>query len=309
MHWGVSETKTVEDYQENLSNTRRAITEMLRLFDSYGIHATWATVGLLFCENREEMLRRTEAAEKPQYTRPRLSNYDLIPSIGSNRQDDPYHYAADMIELIRQYPHQEIGTHTFSHYYCLEEGTSRQSFADDIDLAIAVAADKNIPIRSIVFPRNQYSGEHIAICKSKGIDVYRGNPSHWLYKPLAKKGQHAVRRLGRLLDTYINIAGRICFDGNDGSNVPGSRFLRPYSEKLSLLEPVRLARIKNEMSYAAKNKKLYHLWWHPHNFGRNVEKNISFLKKILDHYQFLKETLSFASLNMAEAAQNPNSIS
>jgi hypothetical protein len=54
------------------------------------------------------------------------------------------------------------------------------------------------------------------------------------------------------------------------------------------------------MTFAAKKKRLYHLWWHPHNFGKNVQENINFLKKILDHYLLLKNRYSFISLNMGE---------
>jgi hypothetical protein len=114
------------------------------------------------------------------------------------------------------------------------------------------------------------------------------------------------------MDSYINLSGSNTYDlkGLDRviTDVPGSRFLRPYSPKLGFLEQIRFNRIRKEMTFAAKNNRMYHLWWHPHNFGKHQEKNISFLKKILDHYQYLKESYSFASLNMMEAATHLKSI-
>jgi len=310
LHWGVSETRTVDDYRENLDNERSAISQMLELFDQCGIHATWATVGFLFCRDKSSLLQKTENIRKPNYKRNELSNYALIPGIGDSHLDDPYHYAIDMIDKIRRYKYQEIGTHTFSHFYCLEEGNTVESFSDDLDLAINTAATEGIKINSIVFPRNQYATEYLSICGKKGLIAYRGNSTHWLYKSLSTKEQHLLRRLGRLVDTYINISGKNSCEidraENEIVNVTASRFLRPYDPKLRVLEPLRLQRLKSEMSFAAANKKLYHLWWHPHNFGKHLDKNMAFLKKILEHYLLLNEKYSFPSLNMSEVANNYN---
>ena len=57
------------------------------------------------------------------------------------------------------------------------------------------------------------------------------------------------------------------------------------------------------MTKAAKTGSLYHLWWHPHNFGNNVEKNMKFLEEILKHYQYLSGKYGMVSLNMEEAGK------
>ena len=54
------------------------------------------------------------------------------------------------------------------------------------------------------------------------------------------------------------------------------------------------------MTAAAKKKKIYHLWWHPHNFGQNMEKNFDILQKVLEHYQQLESKYNMQSLSMAE---------
>jgi hypothetical protein len=54
------------------------------------------------------------------------------------------------------------------------------------------------------------------------------------------------------------------------------------------------------MEDAAVNRKIFHLWWHPHNFGVNTAQNIAFLKNILDHFHKLREDYGMASLNMGE---------
>ena len=111
------------------------------------------------------------------------------------------------------------------------------------------------------------------------------------------------------MDSYINITGYHCYEYEKFSelplfNIPSSRFLRPYSPKFALLEGLRLLRIKNAMTYAAKNNLLFHLWWHPHNFGINCNENIIFLEKILIHYEFLNKKYQFQSVTMDELSQN-----
>lgn len=109
------------------------------------------------------------------------------------------------------------------------------------------------------------------------------------------------------MDAYVALSSRNChpppsLTGEFPVNVPASRFLRPCSHALRALEPLRLRRITTEMNMAAKRGLLYHLWWHPHNFGVEMEYNLAFLRKILDHYRSLNECYGFESINMSEVA-------
>ncbi len=49
---------------------------------------------------------------------------------------------------------------------------------------------------------------------------------------------------------------------------------------------------------------MYHLWWHSHNFGVNLDENIDFLEKILQYYQQLNIQGKMQSLNMGEITEN-----
>ena len=60
------------------------------------------------------------------------------------------------------------------------------------------------------------------------------------------------------------------------------------------------------MSAAAKRGKIYHLWWHPHNFGIQISENFSFLEKILLHFQKLKAAYNFESMSMAQLVNDLN---
>lgn len=306
LFWGVRDKRTIESYGANIRGVREVIPRLLDLFDTYGIHATFATVGFLFAKDRNELLSFSPQL-KPDYSNPKYSPYasNYLQTIGNSEADDVYHYGASLVRMIQQHPKQEIATHTFSHYYCLEQAAP-ESFRADLQAAINIAAQWNITLKSIVFPRNQYSRRHLDICRELGILCYRGNEASVVYKPRKNDEQGKLIRGVRLTDSYLNLTGHHSFTIDDTEpliNIPASRFLRPYSDKLKIADRLRLSRIQNSMTHAATHQQAFHLWWHPHNFGVNTKENMDFLEKILRHYRMLHETKGMQSETMGEIAE------
>ena len=306
LYWGVRDKRSLDSYRENLLGVHDVVPQLLSLFKEYEIHCTWATVGLLFFETVAD-LKRSIPPSLPRYVDPALDPYRAVDSIGPTAEEDPFHFAPSLIRAIQATPHQEIGTHTFSHYYCLEPGQTVETFRDDLKTAIAVGAQRGIPIVSLVFPRNQFNDSYLKVCRDLGLTAFRGNARSWLYEARSSSGETQVRRAFRLLDNYLNVSGfqvhRCDRPKPDGPvNVPASRFLRPFEPRLSPLEPLRLRRIRNELTFAARHGGLYHLWWHPHNFGRHAQHNLDFLRRVLDHYALLRRRDNMESLTMGELA-------
>ena len=82
-------------------------------------------------------------------------------------------------------------------------------------------------------------------------------------------------------------------------DVPASRFLRPLSRSNpSLINDLLFKRIINEMEFSAKNNLIYHLWWHPHNFGSEIDLNIDYLSRIINYFNILKDKYGMESINM-----------
>jgi hypothetical protein len=307
LSWGVRDRYRMGEYQNNLIGARSAIPLILALFDAYNIHATWATVGLLFFDNYHEMMQNLPE-KKPGYANEMLSPYPIIHEIGRDEKEDPYHYGLSLIKMIAFSPNQEIGTHTFSHYYCLEKGQDLSAFRSDLTAALRIAKKNNISITSLVFPRNQVNENYLSVCREFGITAYRGVVPHWIYQNRNGNKGTIYQKTFCFLDTYISISSNNCYSiqSNASSlpcNLPASRFLRPFSNSLRLFDSVRLKRITSSLTYAAQKGLIYHLWWHPHNFGCNISENINLLKKILEHYMSLRIQYGMASLNMREAAQ------
>lgn len=306
LHWGARDKNHLENhrYRESILGGRTVIPVILKLFSDYGIHATWATVGFLFFQTRSQLIRGCPD-KKPNYLHRSLNPYPHIQSIGENENTDLFHFAPSLIKLIQTYPNQEIGTHTFSHYYCMENGQDRTSFEDDLLAAKRIAQESGINLKSLVFPRNQFKPDYLSVCSELGINAVRGNPSSWIYQPGKTKDHLFFRRLAKLVDTYLDIDGHHCYSLDNLASslpfkIPASRFIRPYSRNRRFFESLRLRRIRQEMTYAAQNKLVYHLWLHPENLGLDLQQNISFLQNILRHYKFLNEKYGMKSLNMSE---------
>ena len=54
------------------------------------------------------------------------------------------------------------------------------------------------------------------------------------------------------------------------------------------------------MTTAAKEGKGYHLWWHPHNFGREMEANLRGLGDIIKHFLELRDRFGMVSSAMED---------
>ncbi len=302
--WGVRDKRNIESYGDNILGGRLAIPKILKLFRDYKIQATWATVGMILAKNRAELLDHIPTI-LPEYKNPSLSPYqDIHKNIGNNEKEDPWHYGSSLVDQIKDTPDQEIASHTFSHYYCQEDGQSIEAFNADLLSSISIAKSASIQVESIVFPRNQMTKEHIQSCFEHGIKNYRGNTQTYSYRPRKKNDITPIIRGIRFIDSIIPIEGyhnySISKKTSGMHNVPASRIVRPVRKQTkSIINLLQLNRIKSEMTKAAIAGKMYHLWWHPHNFGQNQEKNLENLKSILRHYEILNRLHGMQSQNMA----------
>ncbi|MEO8590920.1 MAG: polysaccharide deacetylase family protein [Flavobacteriales bacterium] len=308
LYWGMRDTRTLEAYGTNILGVRDALPRMLRAFDAHDVKATFATVGLLFFDDKEAMLRGLPG-ERPGYVNKALSPYtDHFQRVGTNEAEDRFNFGASLVRMIQEHPTHEIACHTFSHYYCLERGQTEGEFAADLNAAKRAAASFGVELKSFVFPRNQYNERYLGICRAQGIITYRGNERSWLYQARNREQETTMRRGLRLLDTWLNLSGHNCHTlsappPGQPLDIPASRFLRPWNRRWNALEGLRLRRITKAMEHAARTGQVFHLWWHPHNFGRDVEKNIAFLERILGHYQHLNKQHGFESMTMRTLAE------
>ena len=291
LHWGVFDTYG-ERYNDNILGARLAIPKILSLFEKYNINATWAVVGFLFNEDKNDHAKYNPLL-RPSYQDQRLNSYNC--TFGTDESSDKLHYAHSIIKLIQECPNQELASHSYSHYYCQAKGQTIVEFDDDIKSAVIIAKDKfNVDLKSFVFPKNEVNYEYLEVLKKYSFSTYRDS-SPAIFKRIF------FDRIFRLMNTFLKLSKysvNTVVEHQGLKAIKGDRFLRPHT--FSFLNYLMLRRIKNEMTFAAKNNSIYHLWWHPHNFGKNLGKNLDNLEIILKEYATLQKKFNMKSVSMKD---------
>jgi peptidoglycan/xylan/chitin deacetylase (PgdA/CDA1 family) len=301
LHWGRFDKYPVEKNLPYYSETRKAIPKILALFDTYQIHATWAAVGGLMAENLEEW-RLYSPRLMPTYTEKGYSAYSWV---DSQKELFPETlFAPHLVKEILLAEGQELGCHTYSHYYTCEKGQQMEQFRSDLQAAQRLASDKfNTKLKSLVFPRNQYDSQAVAVAWEEGFETLRSNPVDWFWQHTEERS--FFKRLFRTGDTLVPL-GKESFYPLPKVNseagpvlLPTSRLLRPFVGN-RITHQQRFSRIKSEMQQAAEKGMVYHLWWHPHNFGNFPEQNLRYLEELLVYFNKLRDGYGMRSLNMEE---------
>ena len=296
--WGVFDKIKLEDRKKYFHNTRMVIPELLELFEKNDVSCTWAIVGMLFNHNWSEW-ENNVPKYSPEYINSELSAYNFG-NLSKSSVEVDLCFAPKLIQKIQNTPSQEIGTHTYSHYYCLEPGQIVDAFRSDLIKAKELAGEYNIKLNSLVFPRNQFNEKYLDGCIEAGLRSIRINPDTWYWKNTQK--DRLLDKVFRTGDAYFGLQDKsyrmseIKTYKDSLVLQKASRFLRPYKEGFQ--NELKMKRIKNEMIHAAKNAKIYHLWWHPHNFGNHPVQAIEELKEIIETFHYCKRVYNFQSANM-----------
>ena len=299
--WGIFDKVNHLDKLEYFKATRLVIPKILNLFNKYNIRCTWAVVGMLFNESWEEWDSNIPS-EIPGYHNPKLSAYDYGNSIKS-KETEILCFAPNLIRQIQETKGQEIGTHTYSHYYCLEPGQTLISFKADLLKAIELGGKKSIKTKSLVFPRNQYNTDYLAVCDELGLKNVRSNPENWYWNNTQESG--LLEKMFRTGDAYAGpkdksyLQDNINYVTENIKSQKASRLLRPFTNN-RFQEKLKLTRIKAEILKAAKSKEIYHLWWHPHNFGYNPDENLQTLEEVLKYFKTCENKYGFTTNTMDE---------
>jgi hypothetical protein len=141
-----------------------------------------------------------------------------------------------------------------------------------------------------------------------GFTSYRGPQPSWGHQAQKTETTGRARRAARLADTYAGLSPPPTFgwddlvDDDGLCNIAASAFLRPFTPRRRALEPLRRARLVAGLRAAAHRGRLFHLWWHPHNFARHPEESFALLEAILDEAARLRESDGLESLSMGDVS-------
>ena len=233
LYWGIRDKKSLEDYRENVMGVWEVVPRLLKLFSENNIHATWAVVGAMICGNADEFKENLPNI-LPGYQDKVLSPYDdftqNIDSIESKCL-----FGKPLLEMVKNTPNQELGTHTFSHYYCLEDGQTKKEFFSDLEASIEISKTNGFTPNSIIFPRHQLNFDYIKDLPKYGISTYRGVEKIWYNSPAKTGDEGILKRAFRFADYFVKVGSHHCQDisevkKNELYEIRASRWLRPYSK-------------------------------------------------------------------------------
>ncbi len=298
--WGIFDKVGMGFRPSYFSNTREIVPRMLERFAEAGVQVTWATVGMLFAENEEEW-KSYSPNYTPTYRQKELSAYEWVKIHGIYPQ---VHFAPVLIKMVVDTPGQELGSHTYAHYYTLMRGQSPEQFREDLRACQRIAGDKfGVELQSLVFPRNHINELYMKVCLEEGFQYVRGNPKNWFWQET--QYENLLKRVLRTADCFFPVGQKTTFNLDEIKAypeeplvLPASRILRPFNKSTRLMNWQRLNRIKAEMEEAAQRGEVYHLWWHPHNFGNDPQGSLRELDQVISHFQNLNQEYGMQSLNM-----------
>lgn len=301
-YWGVHDIINYKSVKENFMKVDEVVEKLLSLFKQYDIHATWASVGLLGIDNKE-LLSNIRIPYINQSFSPYPLNSEKLKNIPKEIV-----FGQTQLKAILQSEGQDLGSHTFSHYYTLETGQKEIHFLKDLQLMSDLGKKLSHRFKTIVFPRNQVNPAYLPLCANEGYVAFRGNQINKYWTNSTYKEETFSKKLLRSLDAYFPTSRTMSLSLNNLPmvsglvNIPASRFFRPIG-KSKFLERRKLKRIKDEMKKVAQEGKIYHLWWHPHNFTSDIKGHLHQLTEILNYRLELDKKYEFVSMNMKEIAE------
>jgi peptidoglycan/xylan/chitin deacetylase (PgdA/CDA1 family) len=298
--WGSAHGGKLKEREVFFQQTRPCIKRLIQLLEKYQIHATWAMVGHLFLDRCQPV----NGIKHPEIIRPNYTWYQddwLSPDPCSDIDAAPIWYGRDIIQQVLDCNvSQEIGCHTFSHVQAGEPGCTRECFSSELR-ACRVEADKlSVNLQSFVYPRNSVG--YLDELAKAGFTAYRGPVASWF--------EHLpgiFSRAGHLLDTFLPIAPPVVSPLRENGiwNLPASYFYPPADRWWKLL-PVSLqvGKARQGLRQAAKQRQIFHLWFHPFNLASNPDKLLGGLERIFSEVSRYREDGLLDNPTMGEMAHN-----
>lgn len=275
------------------SKERETIRRLLDMMDEFGIVATWAITGHLFYDKCEEC--------------------EVCPVLTLKGQDssfghiwktrDPMWYGSDVVDMIisRGSGH-EIAFHGYTHR--LFNRLSRDEARFEIQEWLRMARRKNIAPHTVIFPQGRIG--HLDLFQEAGFICYRGKDvKHPAFSiPLLGK---VLNRINLVLSFLTPQVYEIQIEPQGLVNIPSSQWLFRTNRRIeTLLDSLKLPYLRfkgtvKAIERAAEEKKIVHLWVHPHELRteKDLQKLCYLFRRVAD--EVAKGRLQ--SITMADLAK------
>jgi len=234
--WAWRYSRNRENPLEMARRERENIPFLVKLFETYNIPITWATVGHLFLsycrKDSHAWMKKIPFFKNRNWIYESGDWYDADPCSCWNNAKE--WYAPDLIDMIiHSEVHHEIACHTFSHIDCSDDICPQSVIQDEIIACQEIAKEKSISLKSFVFPGGTYG--NFNVLKKYGFTNYRMKTKYDLFYP--------------------------CFDENNLIIVPSSLGLSGNGSGTETI--FALTQIKRYIDKAISSGTVCHFWFHP----------------------------------------------
>lgn len=272
------------------SSEREIIKRLLDILDEFGVAATWAITGHLFYERCEECERCPVLDLEGKDSR-----FHQI-----WKSEDSLWYGADIIAmLLSRDARHEIAYHGYTHR--VFDALSRDEAELEITEWLRVARRKKIVPQTVIFPQDRIS--HLDLFRDAGFLCYRGNERVFSFPFFGK----VLNRLNLMLTLSTPKVFEMQIDSHGLVNLPSSQWLFRVAPRLeALLDSLHLHTLRfrptaRAIDKAAHEKKIIHLWAHPHEF--TTEKDLDKLRFVFSRFARHAKAGALQSITMAELAR------
>ena len=279
--WGTRDKYGIEKFREACRVEREVVIDrLLKLFVEFEFPATWCIVGHLMldrCTQHRDIVPPQHSWCKDWFG---LDPY-------SDEASAPLFYGRSLVQKIQQCKiPQEIGSHTFSHVIFGDPGCSRETARTELNACVRAASELGIRMESFVFARNSVG--HLDALREFGFRIYRGAEPQW-YEGMSG----TLKRIARLSTIVAASNPPVVLpidEGNGLWNVPASMLYFPmHGVRRFVPMHLRVKRAIKGMDAAARQKRIFHLWFHPTNLADHMETMFEGLEKIFEHARALRE--------------------
>jgi peptidoglycan/xylan/chitin deacetylase (PgdA/CDA1 family) len=279
--WGTFDTKKGYNALETAyRRTPNIVRELCSFFETYEISATWAVVAHLFkdCCGRHDL---------PEVKLDWIDDwYGSLPCL--NGMDTDLWHAPEVLEAIQSCSiSQEVGLHGYSHLILGADGCSREVAEQEVKAAIDVLNSHDISPSSFVFPRNKIG--HLDVLADAGIEVVRGHDRVWFEE---RELPRSVRKPFRFVNEALSWTPPVTTPREQSGlvEIPGSQAFRPFHDGWQFSpKQTRVKRAKKGLDAAAKTGKIFHLRFHPFDFGFEPDRMLGLLEQVLEYASMLRD--------------------
>jgi peptidoglycan/xylan/chitin deacetylase (PgdA/CDA1 family) len=264
--WGYHDCFDWNLFSRDGQREQQAVERLLEILEEFGITATWAVLGILFRRQFEGMSSDNGFKKDAAFEQLLHSNHPLVLGDGV------------IAALLAKRHRHEIAFHGYTHRVFDERFMSIAEAEFEVRQWLEAAKSSGVTPKAVVFPRNRIG--HLELLRRYGMVCYRGEE---LVPPA-----YSLPVLGRALrwlhyyiaTTCTPLVYKPVVDSNGMVNLPSSRWLFGVNRKRDRLlgatglHTLRLRKIAKGIRQAAREKKVIHLWAHPHEFhtAKDFEK-------------------------------------